>query len=352
MAMGQFVSHLKIRGKLTLKDKGSLFWVFIYPLLLVTMMAVAFRGVGLKMEPIRTAAETGSPYTAYLQEIDMLDLAVMEPQEAYRALEAKEVTGIFRADGRLLVRESSAGARILSEIGTELKRAEAAGRLGLQPDFSKDPLPVGQQDTDLLMGILSMTVAMFSLYSYFSGIGMIDHLQANLSPLAARLSTTPLSRPSFMAAGTLINILLSFLEMVLLTLYLKYVWGINFLADLPRSLLLLLVACFFGIAAGLFVGASNKWPTKAKVPLGIGVMLVLGAFGGMMGVDLRLFLDRHAPWLNRCNPINLVGRLLYRLNALSSTREYTTGVLALAAAALLLWFASLLFLRRRQYKSL
>ncbi len=350
--MGQFFSHLKIRGKLTLKDKGSLFWVFIYPLLLVTMMAVAFRGVGLKLEPIPAAAETGFPYTAYLQDIDILDLTVMEPQAASRALESKEVTGVFRADSTILVREDSDEAKILGEIGTELKRAEAAGHLGVRADYTKASLSVGQQDTDILFDILSMTVAMFSLYSYFSGIGMIDHLQANLSPLAARLSTTPLSRPLFMAAGTLINTLLSVLEMIVLTLYLKFVWGVNFLADLPRTLLLFLVAGVFGIAIGLFVGASNKWPTKVKIPLGIAVMLVLGAFGGMMGVDLRLFLDRHAPWLNRYNPINLVGRLLYRLNALSSTREYAAGILILAAGALILWLSSLLFLRRRQFKSL
>lgn len=350
--MGQFFSHLGTLGKLTLKDKSSLFWLFIYPVLLVTMMAVAFGSGTFTLEPIPAAAETGCPYTAYLQEIDMLDLRVMEPEEASQALAAKELTGVFRADGSLLVRGNSTEAGILSEIGTELRRAGAAGHLGIFPDYSRDYLTVNQQETDLVIGILAMTVAMFSLYSYFSGIGMIDRLQANLSPLAARFSTTPLSRPSYLAAGTLINTLLSFCEMIFLILYLKLVWGHDFLADLPRTLLLLLVAVFFGITLGLFVGASNRWPTKAKIPLGIAVMLVLGGFGGMMGIDLRLFMDRHLPWLNRYNPVNLIGRLLYRLNALSSTREYTEGILFLLAGALVLGALSLLFLRRRQFKSL
>ena len=81
-------------------------------------------------------------------------------------------------------------------------------------------------------------------------------------------------------------------------------------------------------------------------------MLVLGAFGGMMGAELRLYLDRHLPWLNRGNPVNLIGRLLYRLNALSSTREYTAGILILVFGALVLSLSSLLFLQRRQFKSL
>ncbi|MGI6613686.1 MAG: ABC transporter permease [Fastidiosipila sp.] len=337
---------------MTLKNKSSLFWVFVYPLLLVTMMSIAFRGAGMKLQPIPVAAEQGFYYTVFLENIDMLDLTVMDSHEAEKALREGKVAGYFRADGVLIIREDSSESRILGEIGDELKRAAAAGRQGINPDFSTQYVSIAEQEADLLFDILSMTVAMFTLYAYFSGIGMIDLLQANLSPLAARLSTTPLSRLSFLTAGTLINTCLSFLEMILVALYLKFIWGINFLSDLPRTLLLFLAACFFGVAVGLFVGSSNKLSTKAKIPLGISIMLVLGAFGGMMGAELRLYLDRHLPWLNRGNPVNLIGRLLYRLNALSSTREYTAGILILVFGALVLSLSSLLFLQRRQFKSL
>lgn len=350
--MRQFFSHARILGKLTLKDKSSLFWVFIYPLILVSMMALAFSGLGKGDVQVKAAVERGHPQAEILTSINQLEVRLMDSDEAVKALRDKELDGFFRADGKLEIREDSLEAQVLAEVGTALKQAEAAARQGILPDFSRNFLRTADQSADFLTNILSMTVAMFAFYSYFSGIGMIDHLQANLSPLAARLTTTPLRRTSYLAAGLLINSLLAFLNMVLLTFFLKWVWGVNFLFDPGRTLLLLLVTALLGVASGLFVGSSNKLSTKAKVPLGIAVMLILGAFGGMMGTDLRLFMDRHVPWLNRVNPISLVGRLIYRLNALSSTKGYGSGLLALVAAALLLYLASLLFLRRRRFKSL
>lgn len=180
--MGQFGSHLKLLGKMTLKNKSSLFWVFVYPLLLVTMMSIAFRGAGMKLQPIPVAAEQGFYYTVFLKNIDMLDLTVMDSHEAEKALREGKVAGYFRADGVLIIREDSSESRILGEIGDELKRAAAAGRQGINPDFSTQYVSIAEQEADLLFDILSMTVAMFTLYAYFSGIGMIDLLQANLSP--------------------------------------------------------------------------------------------------------------------------------------------------------------------------
>ncbi len=350
--MGQFFLHVKLAGKQTLLNKGSLFWMFIYPILLVTMMALAFRGVGSGLEPIRAAIEPGHPDEAVLLRLELIVPDVLEWEEAHEALERGEVSGIFRADGSLLVGENNLEARILSDVAAELARARTAAGLGIRPDFSKSPIRLGDQPSDLLFGIISMTLAMFSLYSYFSGLVMTEHLQANQSPLAARLSTTPLSRPSYLAAGLLINTALSFFEMILLTLYLRYAWRLDYWVDGPRTWLLLFTASLFGITLGLLVGASVTWSTRAKIPLGIAVTLVLGGLGGMMGADLRLLVDRHAPWLNRYNPVNVIGRLLYRLNALNTSRGYGTGLLALLAASLLFFATSLLFLRRRPFRSL
>ncbi len=350
--MKQFLSHVKLLGTLTLKDKSSLFWAFIYPLLLVTMMALAFRGIGTDMQAVKAAVDPGHPYKEALQSLDMLDLSVLEGPAADQALRAKEVEGVFRGDGSLLVRGNSVNATILSEIGREIKRQEAAFQLGHFPDFSQAYVLVDNQETGLLLSILCATVGMFSLYSYFAGVGMIENIQGNLSPLAARLAVSPLQKLSYLTAGTLVNSFLAFLESVLLLVYLKYVWSANLLVDLPRTLLLLFLAGLFGLTLGLFAGSSNKLPVMGKVVMGIAVMLVLGAFGGMMGNDLRLFLDRHAPWLNRYNPISLISRLLYRLNGLGSTQEYLTGLLLLLAASLLLFSLSYLLVRRQKYRSL
>ena len=110
----------------------------------------------------------------------------------------------------------------------------------------------------MLVSILCVTVGMFSLYSYFAGITMTETMQANLSPLAARLSVTPISSASYLAAGTVINTILTFLESVALLLYSKFVWNADLLVDAPRSLLLLITLAYVAIfpVLALFMGGS------------------------------------------------------------------------------------------------
>lgn len=350
--MKQFLQHLKTLGTLTLKDKGSLFWVFFYPLILITLMALTFGGIQSSMEPVKVAVEKGHPWKIAFFQMDILDPVEMEEQSALESLQERDVWGVFLSDKSLVVAESSAQSSVLFEIASELQRNEKAMRLGVRPDYSKDFVRTADQETDMMLSILSVTVGMFSLYAYFSGIGMVDHIQANLSPLAARLAVTPLSRGSYLLAGTAINTFLSLAESVVLLLYLKWVWGVNFLVDAPRSLFLLLVAGLLGLTVGLFIGASNRWPMKVKIPLGIILMLVLGAFGGMMSTELRVFFDRHLPILNRVNPIHIIGRELYRLNALRMTDGYALSVLSLFLAALFLFGAALFFMRPRPFRSL
>jgi ABC-2 type transport system permease protein len=145
---------------------------------------------------------------------------------------------------------------------------------------------------------------------------------------------------------------MSSLQTIGLLFYLKWVWKVDYLADPWRTLLLVLAAGFFGIAVGLFIGASNRWPLKAKVPLGISLMLLLSAASGMMGPPLRLFIEKNLPWLNRYNPVNMISRTIYRLNVLESTKEFSENVVIFFVAGVFLCIASLLFMRKRQFKSL
>lgn len=351
--MKRFFSHLALNIKMTLKDKGSLFWSFIYPILLLTLMAVAFSGLQTERKRIAVAVEPGHPFASVLHQLDdILDIKDIGGDEALESLREKDIDGIYRADGVLLVRGKGMNETILHEIGSELKKVSSVYATGHFLDFTEQYVERGDQEQGMLYVTLSSTLGMFALYGYFAGINIVHHIQANLSPLAARLSTTPISRVSYVSAGIVSGVTTNSLNTIAFVLYLKWVWKVDYLADPGRTLLLILAASVFGISIGLFISASNRWPIKAKVPLGIAVMLLLSAASGMMGPPMRLFIENNLPWLNRYNPINMVSRTLYRLNVLGSTTEFTENVLILFVAGLVLCVASLLFMRKRQFKSL
>lgn len=350
--MKRFFSHVALNVKMSLKDKGSLFWSFIYPILLLTLMAVAFSGLQAGQKPIAVAVDSGHPFAGALQQIDILDVQNVGGDEALNLLRDKDVDGIFRADCTLLVRGEGMNETILREIGSELKKAGSVYAAGRSLDFTKQYVERGDQKEGMLYVTLSSSLGMFALYGYFAGISIVHHIQANLSPLAARLSTTPVSRLSYVSAGLFSGVAMSSLQTIGLLFYLKWVWKVDYLADPWRTLLLVLAAGFFGIAVGLFLGASNRWPLKAKVPLGISLMLLLSAASGMMGPPLRLFIEKNLPWLNRYNPVNMISRTIYRLNVLESTKEFSENVAIFFVAGVFLCIASLLFMRKRQFKSL
>jgi ABC-2 type transport system permease protein len=81
-------------------------------------------------------------------------------------------------------------------------------------------------------------------------------------------------------------------------------------------------------------------------------MLLLSAASGMMGPGFRLYVENNLPWLNRYNPVNMISRTIYRLNVLGSTKEFTENILIFVVAGLILCIVSLIFMRKRQFKSL
>lgn len=350
--MKRFFSHMALNVKMSLKDKSTLFWSFIYPILLLSLMAVAFSGIQSEQKSIAVAVEPGHPYADVLRQIDVLDVKDAECDEALKLLRDKDVDGIYRADGVLLVRGKGMNETVLSEIGSELKKVGSVYASGRSLDFTRKYVERGDQEQGMLYVTLSASIGMFALYGYFSGISIVHHVQANLSSLAARLSTTPISRLSYVSAGLVSGVAMSSLQTIGLLLYLKWVWKVDYLADPVRTLLLVLTASFFGIAIGLFIGASNRWSLKAKVPLGIALMLLLSAASGMMGPGFRLYVENNLPWLNRYNPVNMISRTIYRLNVLGSTMEFTENILIFVVAGLILCIVSLIFMRKRQFKSL
>lgn len=106
-----------------------------------------------------------------------------------------------------------------------------------------------------------------------------------------------------------------------------------------------------GVALGVFIGASNKKSNDTKTLMGIVITLVLSFFSGMMGPDIKVFIDQKLPVLARLNPISIISNSLYRINLLGSTRNIREGFMVLSLYCMVLILASYIFLRRKKYDS-
>ncbi|NLM97928.1 MAG: ABC transporter permease, partial [Halanaerobiaceae bacterium] len=218
-------------------------------------------------------------------------------------------------------------------------------------DLSVDYLADRNQEASNIVLVFYAIIAMFSLYGIFAGIETVSLLQANLSYVGIRINVTPLKKGNFLLAGIIVALILNLLSNVILLIFISCVLKIPLFSELLYSAIIIIMGNLLGVALGVFIGASNKKSNDTKTLMGIVITLVLSFFSGMMGPDIKVFIDQKLPVLARLNPISIISNSLYRINLLGSTRNIREGFMVLSLYCMVLILASYIFLRRKKYDS-
>ena len=208
--------------------------------------------------------------------------------------------------------------------------------------FKPDPIARYYYASFGMVSLMSMTFAIYAIAA----------AQANLSALGMRRTVSPLPKWRQIAAGFLASWLCSFLSLVILFLYVRFVCGIAVGGREPVVVVALAVASFMPCALGVFIGALPKLSTATKSGIAVAISCFLSLFAGLYGMfamDLSDNIARNAPVLDVLNPAKQVSNLFYDLLYFDSYVPFlkTAGIL-LAFSAVFLAGAGLL-LRRQRY---
>lgn len=370
------------RLKCLLRDKEMIFWSLLFPMVLALLFNIAFSNLNEHetFDPVDIAVVKDSAYEADLAFREALksvstgddrlfELKEVSLSEAEDLLLANDITGyiLVGESPKLVASGTGLGASmakifldsygqtessvttILTKDPSSLSRLMAS--LEKRTTYTEEVSPGGGKPDNILNYFYSL-IAMACMYGAFFGNREIMDIQANLSPLAARVSVSPVHKLKSFVYSILASITLSCAEILLLLLFLSKVIGVDFGDDTALVILTALAGSFTGVTFGAFVSSLVKKDEGVKVGVIITVSMLGSFLAGMMYEDMKYVVQQNVPILSYLNPVNLITDAFYSLYYYSSYSRYTLNMGILAIFAVVFCLGTYFVVRRRRYASI
>lgn len=353
MKVNRFLRDCMFNIKITVREKSFLFWTLVYPMLLATFFNLAFGGLlSDKFEPIKVGISADSSYSAILKQIDVFELQTMKEEEAKESLKKGKISGYIDGEGRLMIEKAGSRATVIKGVLDLIQQVKSSGLPFQKFHFDLDYVKHLQQKEASITVVFYSLIGMVALYGMYGGIQMVYIFQGNLSSLGSRVQTTPVDKLNIVLSGFFIGVILNLMSNVLLILFMRYVLSLHLFGDLNKSLVLIVMSNFLGVALGIFLSASNKLNDEKKTMLATITTLFLSALSGMMGNSLKQVIETYLPVINRMNPVSIIADNMYRLNFLQDGSRFREGMMVLGIETFVFLTLSFAFLRREQYDSI
>ncbi|WP_439937066.1 ABC transporter permease [Nocardia sp. N13] len=314
--------------RLFLRDRSNLFFVFVFPLLLVLMIGLQF-GEGARAGRVAVSGAETSLQAGLVAQLEDEDIVVTDPgwDDALALLARGRLDVAVRVDGAAataydageavtleVVRGSSSNAQVVEQevrtavdaLRAERSRALALEAHGVPVDRAQDALAAAARD----VSAPQLEVAYVDeLSKEFAGLGQFDFgasgqlllfvflgclagsatlIQARRLGVVARMLAGPMTAGQLVAGQVLGRWAIGLFQGGYIMLASSVLFGVDW-GNLPLSLLVLLLFSLVASGAAILLGTllDNE---GAAGGLGVGLGLVLAALGGSM-LPLELFPD-------------------------------------------------------------
>lgn len=363
-----------------LRNPSIVFWPFLFPLALATLMYFAIGQMDqadFETVPAAVVVEKeGAAVNSFLTFVDAMDESSgliraekMTEEAALQALEKGEAEGIFYvgSDVRLTVSGNGFPESILQSVLVSYQSGEEAVKdiARLHPEGMQDALEkmkeydtavnqvsLGGTTIDGNVQIFYALIGMACLYGCFIGFGCALWLQANLTALAARRCVAPVHRLKLILTEFGAGFLVHFANMIVLLAYMRYVLKLEFTGSFAEMTGLVLVGSMFGVSMGIFVGSLGKVGEGIRIGILLGISMSLSFLAGLMDASVKDAVEQHAPVLSRVNPAALISDALYCINVYDAPERFADNMVILIIMSALMVGGAFLIVRRERYGSI
>ncbi|MDD2362676.1 MAG: ABC transporter permease [Oscillospiraceae bacterium] len=379
-----FLFHYTNRLKCLLRDKETVFWTLLFPILLASLFNIAFGSITSATEtfsPVSTAVidnrayQNNIPFKEALKSVSsgdqpLLKVSVLSREEAEQKLKKGEISGVITVSDSISLRVLNTGINqsllksFLDEylqtektVNAIIKSNPSAIKDGLLSSLADrrsytDEISFSGAEPDTMLAYFYALLAMTCLYGSFWGLRNVTDIQADLSPLGARRSVSPTHKLTSIVSDQLAALTLHFTEILITLCYLGFVLGVDFG---ERGVLVVLtgfVGSVTGISFGTFIGSVIRKNEKMKYAILNGVSLAMSFLAGLMFVDMKYIIAKNVPLLSYINPAALVADAFYSLNIYESLTRFYLNIGILCVISVLLSAASYMLVRREKYASI
>jgi ABC-2 type transport system permease protein len=381
--------HLFINNlKSIIRSKETLFWTLLFPIVLATLFYFAFGNLNASDEfeliPIgivRNAGfEEGSTFYLTLASVSDIDGAAgsgdlfhaeyLTMEEADEKLKSGDISAYltYENDIKMNVSDSGFDQTLIKLFLDKYKQTSStvqsilAENPGIsaeslisdihrEEDYLKEisPSSAGNPDTKVLYfySLLAMTCLMGSTIS----IEEVMKLQANMSPLAARVNVSPVPKFRHFLYNISAAILFQMIAILLVLVYVIFILRIDFGEKAAFILLNCLIGCMTGILFGTTVSVGFK-TTGIKYGITIGGTMLSCFLSGMMASDIKYLISQNAPIVGYLSPATLISDAFYSLYYYDGFSRYFVNIAILCALCVLFGVITCVVLRRKTYASI
>lgn len=356
-----FFWQLGYLSKLFLREKTAVFWVIIFPVLLITFYNMALGGaLKTEIQPIKIAIVDNIRISEIVSEIDVLRIEnINTEKEAIYLLKNKKIAGYLVGD-KLIVGKNGVVGSMLRSIFTKIQRIDkiiSDGKVlpehmsSIGVDFIEKPDNNVNVLATMLFGILALT----STYSMFIISSHIVIIEANQSNIGMRFCFSPIERGRFILATVFVGLSINFVGNIIAIFYMEAVLKLGIVVKVGPTLLVLLGGNLFGISIGMLVGSLLKCSENIKVAILNFTSLVLSSMAGMMNNKIVHSIKNWSPMLDKLNPFRIISQGLMTVNyeSLNQLSSYWANYgIWLFIYVVVLIGTSIFALRRKSYDSL
>lgn len=371
---------IKYRFLQTVRERSVMFWALAFPIILGIFFFVSFGNgmTGEEMGTIRVAvverdveSDQGSAFRAFLDEMDGETVKIVNTDEkkALKDLKSDEITGIYYIDTEpsLTVAKSDINTSILkSLLDSYNKNANMLMKIAREhPDrlmqavealdgwqTMTEEISLGGKTMDPNVSYFFALIAYACLSGAFLGVQASLDGQANLSALGARRSVTPTHKLWLVLTDMSVLFFIQFINIVILTLVVRFGFGIELGGNIAQILLVDLLGSMIGVSMGIMLGCVSRMSEGIKMGLTVTMTLLPGFLAGLMFGNMKNIIEQNCPIINRINPAAVLSDTFYCMGVFNDTERFTRNLLILALMSVLFIGIAFMSVRRERYDSI
>lgn len=373
-----FYHNFKCSLKILLKNKGLVFWTFVFPIILGIFFNMAFSDIDKKekFNSIDIAVVSSKDFNnnvIFKQSIEflsdeksdnkMFNTVYTSKKKATYLLENNKIDGyltFFGDNVNITIKKNGVNQTILKYIIEDINSnkkilAEASNipeTLSLIKNNSVKLNNITNKNLGFSMIEYYTLIAMACLYGSMLSMYVLNYSQANISSVGKRVSISSSKKTSLLLSGFFASYVVQLIGIFLLLFVTLFLFKVDYGNNLIYVFILSLFGSLAGLALGIAISSINNISEVTKNGILISIIMFCCFLSGMMGVSMKYIIDKNIPFLNKINPANMITDGFYSLYYYDNLNRFYFNLLSLFIFSIIMILISLRNLRRQEYDSI
>ncbi len=373
-----FYHNFKCSLKILLKNKGLVFWTFVFPIILGIFFNMAFSDIDKKekfnsIDIAVVSSEDFNNNVIFKQSIEflsdeksdnkMFNTVYTSKKKATYLLENNKIDGyltFFGDNVNITIKKNGVNQTILKYIIEDINSnkkilAEASNipeALSLIKNNSVKLNNITNKNLGFSMIEYYTLIAMACLYGSMLSMYVLNYSQANISSVGKRVSISSSKKTSLLLSGFFASYVVQLIGIFLLLFVTLFLFKVDYGNNLIYVFILSLFGSLAGLALGIAISSISNISEVTKNGILISIIMFCCFLSGMMGVSMKYIIDKNIPFLNKINPANMITDGFYSLYYYDNLNRFYFNLLSLFIFSIIMILISLRNLRRQEYDSI